>query len=121
MRLLLPFALLAIPAVAQLRSTTADYARAEKFMTYNTTPLVFHSGVRPKWLPDGRFCYRTTTPEGTVFMLVDPAANGAPTPAFDHARLAAALSTATGNSYNASHLPFTEFELPAGEQSVSLS
>ena len=27
--------------------TAADYARAEQFMTYNTTPLVLHSGVRP--------------------------------------------------------------------------
>ena len=35
--------------------TAADYARAEKFMGYNTTPLVFHSGVRPTWLPDERF------------------------------------------------------------------
>jgi len=30
--------------------TTADYARAEKFMPYNTTPLVLHSGVRPAWV-----------------------------------------------------------------------
>ena len=29
--------------------TAADYARAEKFMTYNTTPLVLHSGVRATW------------------------------------------------------------------------
>jgi hypothetical protein len=35
--------------------TSADYARAEKFMTYNTTPLVLRSGVRPTWLPDDRF------------------------------------------------------------------
>ena len=29
--------------------TAADYARAEKFMTYNTAPLVLHAGacVRP--------------------------------------------------------------------------
>jgi hypothetical protein len=35
--------------------TTADYARAEKMMGYNTTPLVFRSGVRPTWMPDDRF------------------------------------------------------------------
>ena len=29
--------------------TAADYARAERFMTYNTTPLVLRSGVRPAW------------------------------------------------------------------------
>ena len=42
--------------------TAADYARAERFMTYNTTPLVSRSGVRPNWLPDDRFWYRVTTP-----------------------------------------------------------
>ncbi|HXI94119.1 MAG TPA: hypothetical protein VNO24_29450, partial [Blastocatellia bacterium] len=71
--------------------TTADYARAEKFMAYNTTPLVFGSGVRPNWLTDERFWYRNSTAEGTEFVLVD-AKRGTRTPAFDHSKLAAALS-----------------------------
>src|SRR5262245_61535882 len=54
--------------------TAADYARAERFMTYNTTPLVFRSGVRPTWLPDDRFWYRVTTERGSEAILVDPAA-----------------------------------------------
>lgn len=53
--------------------TRADYARAEKFMGYNTTPLVLHSGVHATWLPDGRFWYRTTTETGSEAVLVDPA------------------------------------------------
>ena len=53
--------------------TAADYARAEKFMAYNTTPLVLHSGVRPTWLPDDRFWYRTTTEKGSEAVLIDPA------------------------------------------------
>jgi dipeptidyl aminopeptidase/acylaminoacyl peptidase len=56
--------------------TTADYARAEGFMTYNTTPLVLHSGVRPTWLVgEGgeRFWYRTTTENGPETILVDAA------------------------------------------------
>src|SRR4051812_26485745 len=44
--------LAAAGAQAQPRAlTAADYARAEKFMTYNTTPLVLRSGVRATWLP----------------------------------------------------------------------
>src|SRR5258708_31577827 len=41
----------------------SDYARAEKFMGYNITPLVYRSGVRPTWLlgSDERFWYRITT------------------------------------------------------------
>ena len=36
---------IAIPCLAQTRTLTADdYARAEKFMGYNTTPLVYHAG-----------------------------------------------------------------------------
>ena len=52
--------------------TEADYARAEKYMTYNATPLVLRSGVRPTWLPDGRFWYRITTETGSEAFLVDP-------------------------------------------------
>jgi dipeptidyl aminopeptidase/acylaminoacyl peptidase len=68
-------------AVAQERAaaprtlTAADYARAEKFMPYNTTPLVLHAGVRPAWVAgDGsdRFWYRTTTEKGSEAVLVDP-------------------------------------------------
>src|SRR5262245_19521407 len=51
--------------------TAADYARAERFMTYNTTPLVLHSGVRANWLPDDRFWYRVTTERGSEAVLVD--------------------------------------------------
>ena len=54
--------------------TAADYARAEKFMNYNVTPLVFRSGVRGNWLPDGRMWYRVTTETGSEATLVDPAA-----------------------------------------------
>jgi dipeptidyl aminopeptidase/acylaminoacyl peptidase len=62
-----------LPIAAQQRALTAgDYARAEKFMSYNTTPLVLRSGVRPTWLDDGRFWYRVTTENGSEAFLVDP-------------------------------------------------
>src|SRR5438105_271377 len=102
--------LLSVSAFAQQRFTSADYARAEKFMTYNTTPLVLRSGVRPTWIENDRFWYRVTTTEGSEFVLIDPA-TGARRPAFDHAKLAAALSTASGAKYEAANLPFTEIEL----------
>src|ERR1044072_790883 len=46
--------------VAPAPVTASDYARAEKFMGYNTTPLVLRSGVRPTWMADGseRVWYR---------------------------------------------------------------
>src|SRR6187397_886504 len=62
------------PASPPRALTAADYARAERFMTYNTTPLVLRSGVRATWLPDDRFWYRVTTERGSEAVLVDPAA-----------------------------------------------
>jgi dienelactone hydrolase len=43
-------------------------------MTYNTTPLVLHSGVRPAWISDLSFWYRTTTENGPAAFLVDASA-----------------------------------------------
>jgi len=51
--------------------TADDYARAERFMTYNTTPLVLHAGVRPRWVSNERFWYRTTTEKGSEAFLID--------------------------------------------------
>src|SRR4051794_4489326 len=103
--------LLCAPAFAQQRVLpAADYARAEKFMGYNTTPLVQRSAVRPNWLPDERFWYRVTTPQGPEFLLVDPA-KGTRTPAFDHAKLATALTAVASTKYEAGTLPFTTIDL----------
>src|ERR1043166_8145156 len=121
LRLAIASSVAIISGAAQQRTlTSADYARAEKFMPYNTTPLVFHSGVRPTWLADDRFWYRNTTAEGAEFVLVD-AARATRVPAFDHARLAAALSTAAGTTYRANRLPFTDFEFSADGQSISFN
>lgn len=117
--------LLAVPGIAQETTnaqsalTAADYARAEKWMGYNTNPLVFRAGVRPVWQGDGRFWYRLTTAEGTEFVSVD-SVSGTKTPAFDHAKLAAALSTAANGKWDAHHLPFTDFELSADGQTISV-
>ncbi|MGH9410296.1 MAG: DPP IV N-terminal domain-containing protein [Vicinamibacterales bacterium] len=66
--------LLAQQAAAQPRAlTAADYARAEQFMTWNVTPLVYRSGVRANWLSDDRLWYRVNTPNGSQATLIDPA------------------------------------------------
>jgi dipeptidyl aminopeptidase/acylaminoacyl peptidase len=91
------------------RLTADDYKRAERWMTYNTSPLVFRTSVRPNWLPDDRFWYRVTVPGGAEFVLVDPA-RASRELAFDHAAIAATLSKAANASYTATTLPFTELE-----------
>src|SRR5260370_7674338 len=91
--------------------TSADYARAEKFMGYNTAPLVLHSGVRPVGLAYDGLWYRSVTAGGSEFVQIDAASGGTRSPLFDHARLAIAISAATGTNYDAAHLPFTDAEL----------
>ncbi|HXI32274.1 MAG TPA: DPP IV N-terminal domain-containing protein, partial [Vicinamibacterales bacterium] len=59
---------------AQQQLTAADYGRAERFMNYNTTPLVLHSAGRATWVGDPageRFWYRTTTEKGSEAFIVN--------------------------------------------------
>ena len=85
--------------------TPEDYKRAESMLSYNTEPLIDHSSVRPNWLPGDKFWYRTLTAQGSEFILVDPV-KGTRSPAFDQQKLAASLSNATGEKYEANRLPF---------------
>lgn len=98
--------------------TAADYARAEKFLAANVNPLVVGGSVSPSWMTGDRFWYRSQTAEGTEFLVVDPARKTRQ-PAFDHARLAAALSAAAGATYSATELPFQSIELSEDGKSVS--
>ncbi|UOG73611.1 S9 family peptidase [Hymenobacter tibetensis] len=100
--------------------TTQDYARAERFMGYNTQPLVDGSAGQPHWLANDRFWYRVLTAQGAEFVLVDPARKTR-TAAFNHAKLAAALSTASGKTYQASRLPFRDLAFSPDEKSISFA
>ena len=112
------------PVAAQTTSTApavtaADYARAEKFLAASTNPLIVGGTVNATWLPDDRFTYRSNKGDGqSEFLLVDPVAKTR-VPAFDHARLAAALATASGTKVDPAKLPFQTIELSADAQSVS--
>ena len=79
-------------------STTQDYQAAEQLLRRPARPgeLVVGDKVRPQWIDGGaRFWYAVSNGAGRRFVLVDPAA-GTREPAFDHARLAAALAAASG-------------------------
>ena len=105
----------ATPSVA---ITTADYARAERFLAAAANPLVVGGTVNAAWLPDDRFTYRSSTGDGAEFMLVDPVKKTR-TRAFDHERMAAALATAMGSAVDAKKLPFQSIELSADGTSVA--
>src|SRR5262247_4481605 len=113
--------LITVTCPAQQHALTADdYARAEKFMNYNTAPLALRAGVRPTWIADERFWYRVATENGNEFILVDPA-RGTRGPAFDHAKVAGALSTAAGTKYDAFKLPFQQIDFSADGKTISFN
>jgi dipeptidyl aminopeptidase/acylaminoacyl peptidase len=71
-------------------------------------------------IPDtSRFWYRRSVAGGHEFVVVD-AETRLKRPAFDHARLAAALSTAAGAKYTAVTLPFTAIRFVDRERSIEV-
>ena len=107
-RPLLVVALLLLPCTvpgASAQGTAADYQRA---MTLRDRYAPLAPGIVDQvgWIESShRFWFRTTVEGGTQFFVFD-ADTRARQPAFDHARLAAALSSATGGTYTALELPF---------------
>ncbi|KRF02089.1 peptidase S9 [Frateuria sp. Soil773] len=100
-------------AAAQARTLSADdYAKAERFLAYNTMPLVDHAVQRVHWLDDGRFWYVDHDASGDHYMLMD-AASGKAAPAFDQAKLAAALGKATGKPVKADKLGVRDYSIAA--------
>ena len=105
----------------QGRSLTAkDYERAEQFMSYNTEKFVDAGNVRPNWLAGDKFWYLSSSANGAEFILVDPVKRTRAA-AFDHQKLAAALSAASGKTYEATKLPFPTISYAADGKSISFS
>lgn len=100
--LLLAFVSSIAPAFAQQTPTAltaADYARAEKFMGYNTQPLISGS-VRATWVAGDRFWYR----KGNEFILIN-AADGSRQNFADQAALNAAIGAAAAQSGRPNNVP----------------
>ncbi len=76
--------------------TAADYARAEKMLSYNTTPLVDYAGLRANWLADNRLWYRNTTAAENEFVLIN-AADGSRQVFPDQAKLNQAIGAASSS------------------------
>jgi dipeptidyl aminopeptidase/acylaminoacyl peptidase len=84
---------------------------------WNASKLVFNTPVSPEWLDGDTFWYRKQVLGGHEFIYVDPSAD-VQRPAFDHPKLASALSAASGTSYEPYKLPFEEFEYVEGGKSA---
>lgn len=118
-RSLLGICILFILPLTSVRAqgTRADYERAFRFRE-RFEGLALNIVDRVAWIEGThRFWYRRSVKGGHEFMLVD-AETLVKRPAFDHARLAASLSAATGRSYTATTLPFATLTFVDQERAI---
>ncbi len=83
--------------------SAAAYHRSDHLWQL-TGDKVFHDHVEPHWLTDDIFWFADRLPRGEVEYILVDGRSAAHHPAFDHARLAAALSHATGKNLSGRHL-----------------
>jgi dipeptidyl aminopeptidase/acylaminoacyl peptidase len=72
---------------------------------------VYKAQITPHWFQENtRFWYRNDLRDGAKEFIVVDAEHGTRQPAFDHQKLAASLSKATGKEFKPDKLPFSEIE-----------
>jgi len=95
-----------------------QYRHQEEYQMLVKQPI-YRATITPHWLAgNSRFWYRNDGPRRTrEFILVD-AKRGTRQAAFDHKKLAGALTRATGTTYRADRPPFEEIEYGTDSQKI---
>jgi dipeptidyl aminopeptidase/acylaminoacyl peptidase len=120
MRTFLLCALLLVSSQLEAQATKADYERATG-RRGQLQGVAINIAEPAHAIPGtSRFWYRKSVQGGAEFVVVDGEARNK-RPAFDHEKLAAALSAATGEKYMPVSLPFTAFEFVDNEMAVELT
>jgi len=89
---------------------TPNFDLGAQWTSAKVSKLVFDTSVTPHWLQAGdRFWYSYQTRDGRRFFLVDPLKKSK-APLFDHAKMAAQLTSITRQPYDAQHLPFSNIK-----------
>ena len=96
---------IALPGGAAAQGSPGDYARAQKLRTTYEALAVDIPGPATAIGQTHRFWYRKTVRGAGQFVIVD-ADTQQRQAAFDHEKIAASLSRATGSTYKATALPF---------------
>ena len=108
---------LASRTTAQGQDVKAAYDRAES-LTRRVQGLALNIPETPTWVEKTtKVWYRKSVEGGNEFVLVDAAAK-TKAPAFDHAKLAAALSAVTNQKHTALDVGFTTFTFVDGERAI---
>jgi dipeptidyl aminopeptidase/acylaminoacyl peptidase len=113
------FAALFVALGASAADTQSSPQQAPAARGGASTSGVYKSTVTPHWFANNtRFWYlNALRGQAREFILVD-AEKGARQPAFDHQKLAAALSKAAGRQFTADHLPFTAIQFSDDGKSI---
>jgi len=118
-RLIAAVAAVLLPSAALAQGTVDDYRRAdglreryERLAVNVPSPAAWIEGT-------SRFTYRRSVADGHEFLVFD-AATRAKRPAFDHARLAEAMSAVSGDTIEPHDLPFATFAFADGESAIEM-
>src|SRR5207248_4724844 len=104
---------------ASAQGTLEDYQRAQRFLPGNLRHSIYVAEVSAHWIDKtNRFWYHKENQQGSEFIVVDADRNTV-APAFDHAKLASALSHSTKRDISASDLPFDTIEFAEDQKSIS--
>ena len=88
-------------------------------LSFNVNPLVIGGAVKATWLPDDRFYYRTSTPTGFEWMLVDPVRKTR-SALFNAPNVAGALTRAGAGKIDPRNIPAQRAELSSDGRTVVL-
>ena len=108
-----------IPIIAGTLLLLSVASGQDRFRRPTRVEGYYKGQVTPHWLTDNTgFWYRNDLRDKTKEFIFVNAEQGTRRPAFDHAKLAAALSRAAGTEYRGEQLPFDAIEFTDGLKAV---
>ena len=106
------------PYAPDSKTLVQSYQRAEELRGL-AARSVFNTNIEPRWLDETTLAYLKTTPQVKRLMVVN-AATGMRREAFDHARMAEAMTKALGRTIEARNVPWDNWVLLPDLSTVTL-
>ena len=97
-----------------------DYQRAEQFLSANTSKLVYGVVSGQNWQANETLIYKNSISGGAEYMLANPA-KGEQAKAFDHQKLADALTSESGQESDPNVLSLSSLNLSAEGQNLTFN
>ena len=99
------------------KTNKANYQLAARFSPNNLKKMIFSTTVNPNWLPSGKFWYSYSSPNTTMWYLVN-ADKEQKIKLFDNADLAAKLSLLTQDPHESKHLKLEGLKFTSDENHI---